>query len=130
MPSCACNCWQMARMRGLGAKDWLRRLCSNSRKPPAKRRLKQATPQSHVATSEGRTLGDRLGETRWLIAFNGAATDGMASSNGVGADAWVIAGTAMTAPGDGKAWPAGFSKTKKVAAGAANIRPSAPTAIR
>src|SRR5882762_2903987 len=61
-PSCRCSVWQISSTLALTVSDCLRRSRSSSRKPPADRRLKNATPISHASTSQGRVSSD--GERR------------------------------------------------------------------
>src|ERR1700733_4588782 len=74
-------------MRGLGAKDCLRCLCSKSRNPPAKRRLKTTTPESHATTSQGNTSGEEksLGEGKTREKFSKALTSPLPMAVGVAA---------------------------------------------
>src|SRR5580704_15629906 len=56
-PSWLCSVWHIASTWALGVTDCFRRSRSSSKNPPAERRLKNATPNSHASTSQGRASG-------------------------------------------------------------------------
>src|SRR5580698_467748 len=57
-PSWLCSVWHIASTWALGVTDCFRRSRSSSKNSPAERRLKNATPNSHVSTSQGRASSD------------------------------------------------------------------------
>src|SRR5208283_4098729 len=95
--------------------DCLRRSRSSNRKPPAERRLKNATPSSQASTSQGRASseGDRREKLDEVVATTALVARGRVCALGE-----PFAGVAALE----------LVRKKNVPIGAASINTSAPTA--